>query len=744
MSAVRMVRYCGWSPIALSTCRNKLRRYLTRFLRHRRRLLRLASGRDKPCKRPPGTGRGPFVVWVGGSSAADVGALDLAQELDVGLGGAHLVDHQLERLGGLEGAEHAAELPGHHQLLVAEQQLLLTGRGGVDVEGGEDAALGQLAVQPNLHVPGALELLEDDLVHARAGVHQRGREDRQRAAVLDISGRAEEALGRVERRGVDAAGEDLAARGGGEVVGTRQAGDAVQQDHHVLAVLDQALGPLDGQLGDLAVVVAGPVEGRGDHLRPGRALHVGDLFRPLADQQDDQDHLGIVDADRVGDLLHQGGLARLGRGHDQPALALADRAHDVHDPGRDLRRGVLEPETLVGVQRGEVFEVLAVARGIGLHPVDLVAAAQRHAPDHRQRHVDVVGTRQEAVDPQEAVPVLGADVERASAGDLGPVVGRAAALTAIGSVEDRHAALVAAVAVAAAAVAVAPPATALLLAGLVVPATAALLGAVPVTALAALAALLALLARRLLPFGGQAAELADLTHLAIAAAGLAGLTALPLPCASAALRGGAVGRGLTAGGRLGPLLCRLARGLRGRGRAGLPGLVAGTGRLAGGAGAGAGGRPRLGLPRGRVRRGTARCRPGGHLLGTAPGLLARGPAVAVAGLNGGAGLTGVRARAGRLRARPVGDGRLGDHRAGAACSAPAGALRAVRAVGRVAAWQRLLPGRSHGRSRGTGCRAAPTTTAGSRRRNELDTLGLGDDGADEVGLAQTLVTLDTH
>src|SRR6266536_617142 len=622
MSAVRMVRYCGWSPIALSTCRNKLRRYLTRFLRHRRRLLRLASGRDKPCKRPPGTGRGPFVVWVGGSSAADVGALDLAQELDVGLGGAHLVDHQLERLGGLEGAEHAAELPGHHQLLVAEQQLLLTGRGGVDVEGGEDAALGQLAVQPNLHVPGALELLEDDLVHARAGVHQRGREDRQRAAVLDISGRAEEALGRVERRGVDAAGEDLAARGGGEVVGTRQAGDAVQQDHHVLAVLDQALGPLDGQLGDLAVVVAGPVEGRGDHLRPGRALHVGDLFRPLADQQDDQDHLGIVDADRVGDLLHQGGLARLGRGDDQPALALADRAHDVHDPGRDLRRGVLEPETLVGVQRGEVFEVLAVARGIGLHPVDLVdpdqrgvllrvpgqldraldlvAAAQRHAPDHRQRHVDVVGTRQEAVDPQEAVPVLGADVERASAGDLGPVVGRAAALTAIGSVEDRHAALVAAVAVAAAAVAGAPPATALLLAGLVVPATAALLGAVPVTALAALAALLALLARRLLPFGGQAAELADLTHLAIAAAGLAGLTALPLPCASAALRGGAVGRGLTAGGRLGPLLCRLARGLRGRGRAGLPGLVAGTGRLAGG-------RVRRGPP-GADRAGTCSAR----------------------------------------------------------------------------------------------------------------------------------------
>src|SRR5829696_514487 len=102
----------------------------------------------------------------------NVGPLDVAEELGVGLGLAHPVHDQLQGLRGVEGAEDAAELPGHDQLLLRQQQLLLAGRGGVDVQGGEDAALGQLAVQADLHVPGALELLEDDLVHPRPGVDQ--------------------------------------------------------------------------------------------------------------------------------------------------------------------------------------------------------------------------------------------------------------------------------------------------------------------------------------------------------------------------------------------------------------------------------------------------------------------------------------------------------------------------------------------------------------------------------------------
>ena len=55
-----------------------------------------------------------------------------------------------------------------------QQQLLLARAGLVDVDGGEDAAVGELAVEHDLRVAGALELLEDHLVHARAGVDERG------------------------------------------------------------------------------------------------------------------------------------------------------------------------------------------------------------------------------------------------------------------------------------------------------------------------------------------------------------------------------------------------------------------------------------------------------------------------------------------------------------------------------------------------------------------------------------------
>src|SRR5215207_6274920 len=488
----------------------------------------------------------------------DVGPLDVAEEVDVGLALAHPVHHQLEGLGGVEGAEDAAQLPGHDQLLLGEQELLLPRGGGVDVKGGEDAALGQLAVQADLHVPGALELLEDDLVHARPGVDQGGGQDGQRPALFQVAGGPEEPLGRVQGRGVDAAGEDLAAGRGGQVVGPRQPGDAVEQHDHVAAVLDQPLGPLDGQLGDLAVLLAGPVEGRVDDVRLGRALHVGDLFGPLVGEQDDEVHLGVVLADGVGDLLHQRGLAGLGRGDDHAPLALPDRAHQVHDPGRDLGRVVLQAQPLQRVQRRQVLEVAAVARLLGIEAVDLVdpgeggvllgvagqldraldlvAAAQAHPADHRQGHVHVLGPRQVVVDPQEAVAVLGADVEGAGAADLGPVVGLLA-VAVVGPLQQGHVALVVEAAAAttvvavAVPVAVAPPASALAL--LVVPAVAAAALAAPVAV--AVAALATVAPALLLVALGLAAAL----DLLLA---LGGLAALDLLLALGALGPGGRGR----------------------------------------------------------------------------------------------------------------------------------------------------------------------------------------------------------
>src|SRR6185312_13725043 len=188
-----------------------------------------------------------------------------------------------------------------------EQDLFLTGTGRVDVHRGEDALVGELPVELELHVAGALELLEDHLVHAGPGVHQRGGEDGQRAAVLDVAGRTEEALRRVQGGRVDTTGQDAAGGRRGQVVRTAQTRDRVEQHDDVVAQLHQALGALDGELGDRGVVLGRTVEGRGDDLALDRPLHVGDLFRTLVDEDDHQVALGVVVRDRVGDRLHDHG-----------------------------------------------------------------------------------------------------------------------------------------------------------------------------------------------------------------------------------------------------------------------------------------------------------------------------------------------------------------------------------------------------------------------------------------------------
>ena len=203
-----------------------------------------------------------------------------------------------------------------------------------------------------------------------------------------------------------------------------------------MAELDEALGALDGQLGDRGVVVGRTVEGRGDDLALHRALHVGDLLGPLVDEHDHEVDLGVVHRDRVGDRLQHHRLARLGRRHDQAALALADRCDEVDDARDEVARRGLEAQTLLRVQRRELAELDAVARLLGVGTVDAldldervellgllalarlahgagdgVALAQAEALDHGQRDVDVVVAGQVAAGAHERVAVE--DVEDA-------------------------------------------------------------------------------------------------------------------------------------------------------------------------------------------------------------------------------------------------------------------------------------------------------------------------------------------
>ena len=166
------------------------------------------------------------------SIAADHAA-HRVEELVVRFGRADLVEQELHRLEVVHRVEEFAQHPDLLQDFGLDQQFLAAGAGAVDVDRREDPLLVHAPVEMDLHVAGALELFVDHVVHARAGIDQRGGEDRERTAFLDVARRAEEALGPLQRVRIDTAGQHLAGGRHDGVVGAPETGDRVEQDDDV-------------------------------------------------------------------------------------------------------------------------------------------------------------------------------------------------------------------------------------------------------------------------------------------------------------------------------------------------------------------------------------------------------------------------------------------------------------------------------------------------------------------------------
>ena len=263
------------------------------------------------------------------------------------------------------------------ELLGRDEQFLAPGPALEDVDGGVDPAVRELAREDEFHVAGALELLEDHVVHPRAGVHERGADDGERAALLDGAGAAEEPLRAAQCAGFEAARHRPALPGEHGVVRPREPRNRVEKHDHIASALDEPLRFFEHDLGYLDVSLGLLVEGGGDDLARDVALEVGHLLGPLVDEQDEEVDVGVVLGDRVGDLLEEDGLARLRLRHDEPALPLPDRAEEVHDPRRVLVGRGFEGERLLGEERREVVEVDTVGDGVGLAVVDGVDADER-------------------------------------------------------------------------------------------------------------------------------------------------------------------------------------------------------------------------------------------------------------------------------------------------------------------------------------------------------------------------------
>ena len=219
----------------------------------------------------------------------------------------------------------------------------------------------------------------------------------------------------------------------GEVVGAREAGDRVEQDHDVAAGLDLALGDLERHLGDVGVVLGRLVEGRADDLALDAAAHVRDFLGPLADEGDHQEDVRVVGADAVGDLLEEHRLAGLRRADDERALALADRVDEVDQPLAQVLRVGLEVDQLVRVDRGQVAEDRAAAGGLGVDAVDRIDP--EHAPVLLGLARGADGAGDAVADAQaEAAHLAGADVDVLRAGQQAVAAHEAEAL--VDDVED--------------------------------------------------------------------------------------------------------------------------------------------------------------------------------------------------------------------------------------------------------------------------------------------------------------------
>ena len=101
--------------------------------------------------------------------------------------------------------EKLAQHPDLLQDVRFDQQFFLARAGAVDIDGRIDAFFRHAPVKVDFHVAGTLEFLIDHIIHARAGIDQRGGDDGKRAAFLDISGGAKKTFGALQGVGVDAA-----------------------------------------------------------------------------------------------------------------------------------------------------------------------------------------------------------------------------------------------------------------------------------------------------------------------------------------------------------------------------------------------------------------------------------------------------------------------------------------------------------------------------------------------------------
>src|SRR5205809_451273 len=170
----------------------------------------------------------------------------------------------------------------------------------------------------------------------------------------------------------------------------------------------------------------GQIEARRDDLAPTPVYHFAHLLRPLVHEQDEEDRRGMVERDPLRHGLQHHRLSRLGRRHDQRALAKAQRADQIDDAldlgrARAGRPGGLESQGARWVHGTELREVGPLGQGGGRQPVDAQHAPvldgdEIAAPQSGETHAGIALGRQITVGGDAYGAAVGGGVEPAGDG----------------------------------------------------------------------------------------------------------------------------------------------------------------------------------------------------------------------------------------------------------------------------------------------------------------------------------------
>src|ERR1700691_3079006 len=250
-----------------------------------------------------------------------------------------------------ERTQNLAQHPDAIQLIRREEQFVFTCAGAIDIDGGEHALVDQAAVEIDFHVAGTFELFEDDVVHAAAGIDQRGSDDGERATLFDVSRGSEKAARALQSISVDTTGKNFTGRRRNGVVSAAETGERVEQNHNVALVFHQPLGFFEDHLRDLNVALGRLVEGGADDFALHCALHIGNFFWALVDEKNNQRDVGMIGGDGIGDGLQHHGFTGSRGSDNQSALAFADGAKHVEHATRKIFLGGLQADTFLGIER---------------------------------------------------------------------------------------------------------------------------------------------------------------------------------------------------------------------------------------------------------------------------------------------------------------------------------------------------------------------------------------------------------